>query len=79
MHGSLFHSTALFEIILETLLLCFRTKIGDEEDESPVSPHGMDSSKGLSEACRFIYNDAKFVNERARSDIVLLSRYYSLF
>ncbi|KAK4767212.1 hypothetical protein SAY86_014962 [Trapa natans] len=32
------------------------------------------SSQGLSEACRFIHNDAKFVNERARSDIVLLSR-----
>ncbi|KAK1258863.1 hypothetical protein QJS04_geneDACA018701 [Acorus gramineus] len=32
------------------------------------------SSQGLAEACRFAYNDAKFVNERARKDIVLLSR-----
>ena len=33
---------------------------------------------GLAEACRFVYNDAKFVNERARNDIILLSRYYLL-
>ncbi|KAK4801124.1 hypothetical protein SAY86_021611 [Trapa natans] len=32
------------------------------------------SSRGLAEACRFIHNDAKFVNERAGNDIVLLSR-----
>ncbi|KAK1302584.1 hypothetical protein QJS10_CPB12g00494 [Acorus calamus] len=32
------------------------------------------SSQGLAEACKFAYNDAKFVNERARKDIVLLSR-----
>lgn len=32
------------------------------------------SSQGLSEACKFVYNDAKFVNERAQSDILLLSR-----
>uniref|UniRef100_A0ACD5TBE8 Uncharacterized protein n=1 Tax=Avena sativa TaxID=4498 RepID=A0ACD5TBE8_AVESA len=32
------------------------------------------SSKGLSKACEFVYNDAKFVNERAQSDIILLSR-----
>ncbi|WVZ99784.1 hypothetical protein U9M48_045034 [Paspalum notatum var. saurae] len=30
--------------------------------------------QGLAEACRFVYNDAKFVNERAQSDIMLLSR-----
>ncbi|XP_042429811.1 senescence-associated protein OSA15, chloroplastic-like isoform X1 [Zingiber officinale] len=29
---------------------------------------------GLAEACRFVYNDAKYVNERARNDIILLSR-----
>lgn len=33
---------------------------------------------GLAEACRFVYNDAKFVNERARNDIILLSRYFVL-
>ena len=32
-------------------------------------------SQGLAEACKFVYNDAKFVNERAQSDILLLSRY----
>lgn len=33
------------------------------------------SAHGIADACKFVYNDAKFVNERARSDIVLLSRY----
>ncbi|KAJ3686071.1 hypothetical protein LUZ61_015235 [Rhynchospora tenuis] len=32
------------------------------------------SNRGLAEACRFVYNDAKFVNERAQSDISLLSK-----
>ncbi|XP_073125424.1 senescence-associated protein SPA15, chloroplastic isoform X2 [Henckelia pumila] len=32
------------------------------------------SSQGLSEACKFVHNDARFMNERARNDIVLLSR-----
>ena len=33
------------------------------------------ASQGLAEACKFVYNDAKFVNERAQNDILLLSRY----
>ncbi|CAO2150619.1 unnamed protein product [Urochloa humidicola] len=32
------------------------------------------ASQGLAEACKFVYNDAKFVNERAQNDIPLLSR-----
>ncbi|XP_028792727.1 senescence-associated protein AAF, chlorolplastic-like isoform X2 [Neltuma alba] len=36
------------------------------------------SGRGLAEACRFVCNDAKFVNERARHDIVLLSRILKL-
>lgn len=32
-------------------------------------------SQGLAEAFKFVYNDAKFVNERAQNDILLLSRY----
>ncbi|KAG9449550.1 hypothetical protein H6P81_009515 [Aristolochia fimbriata] len=32
------------------------------------------SSRGLAEACKFVYNDAKYVNERARNDMILLSR-----
>ncbi|XP_020519626.1 uncharacterized protein LOC18428766 isoform X2 [Amborella trichopoda] len=32
------------------------------------------SSQGLAEACKYVYNDAKFVNERARNGIILLSR-----
>ncbi|XP_031257926.1 senescence-associated protein AAF, chlorolplastic isoform X1 [Pistacia vera] len=47
---------------------------GEEEDKHPVVPRIIHSSQGLAEACKFVYNDAKFVNERARSDIVLLSR-----
>lgn len=35
---------------------------------------GNYSRRGLAEACQFVYNDAKFVNERAQSDISLLSR-----
>ncbi|XP_020088526.1 uncharacterized protein LOC109710401 isoform X1 [Ananas comosus] len=31
-------------------------------------------SQGLAEAFKFVYNDAKFVNERAQNDILLLSR-----
>ncbi|XP_024029628.1 senescence-associated protein AAF, chlorolplastic [Morus notabilis] len=50
-------------------------QIGDKEDEYPVmSERSIHSTKGLADACRFVYNDAKFVNERARNDIVLLSR-----
>ncbi|XAR73541.1 hypothetical protein NMG60_11007532 [Bertholletia excelsa] len=46
-----------------------------EDDEHPVMPERTtQSSLGLAEACQFVYNDAKFVNERARNDIVLLSR-----
>ncbi|XP_054789164.1 senescence-associated protein AAF, chlorolplastic-like isoform X2 [Prosopis cineraria] len=41
------------------------------KDEKDYHSH---SSRGLAEACRFVCNDAKFVNERARHDIVLLSR-----
>ncbi|KAK8966854.1 hypothetical protein KSP40_PGU004114 [Platanthera guangdongensis] len=32
------------------------------------------SNQGLAKVCKFVYNDAKFVNERAQSDIILLSR-----
>ncbi|KAF5480007.1 hypothetical protein F2P56_000783 [Juglans regia] len=49
-------------------------QIGDEEDKHRVMPESCRSSLGLTEACKFVHNDAKFVNERARNDIVLLSR-----
>ncbi|GAV76707.1 hypothetical protein CFOL_v3_20180 [Cephalotus follicularis] len=49
--------------------------IDEEEDEHPSIPlRTGHSNQGLAEACKFVYNDAKFVNERARNDIVLLSR-----
>ncbi|XP_043701194.1 senescence-associated protein SPA15, chloroplastic isoform X2 [Telopea speciosissima] len=62
-----------------------RTQIGDQEveelfdsflPEHPVMAESPStySRQGLAEACKFVYNDAKFVNERARNDIVLLSR-----
>ncbi|CAI9111375.1 OLC1v1011592C1 [Oldenlandia corymbosa var. corymbosa] len=45
------------------------------EDEHPVRPgKTISSHQGLAEACKFVYNDAKYVNERARNDFVLLSR-----
>ncbi|CAN6373571.1 unnamed protein product, partial [Urochloa humidicola] len=35
------------------------------------------ASQGLAEACKFVYNDAKFVNERVQNDILLHSRHTS--
>lgn len=50
-------------------------QIGDDENECSLVPERtINSSRGFAEACRFVCNDAKFVNERARNDIVLLSR-----
>ncbi|KAF8034724.1 hypothetical protein BT93_C0897 [Corymbia citriodora subsp. variegata] len=50
-------------------------QIGEDKDDPLIAPYGTAQSRqGLAEACRFVQNDAKFVNERARSDIVLLSR-----
>ncbi|CAL0315713.1 unnamed protein product [Lupinus luteus] len=46
------------------------TRVRTKDDKNDK----IHSVRGLAEACRFIYNDAKFVNERARNDIVLLSR-----
>ncbi|KAL1820432.1 hypothetical protein ACET3Z_015301 [Daucus carota] len=47
----------------------------ENEDDYPVMQGRIVHSKqGLAEAMEFAYNDAKFVNERARNDIVLLSR-----
>ncbi|OIW02664.1 hypothetical protein TanjilG_29440 [Lupinus angustifolius] len=45
-----------------------RIHIKDEKNDDIHNVHG------LAEACRFVYNDAKFVNERARNDIILLLR-----
>ncbi|XWS47554.1 hypothetical protein CRYUN_Cryun14cG0162100 [Craigia yunnanensis] len=50
-------------------------QIAEEEVGHSVMPgKTRHSSQGLAEACRFACNDAKFVNERARNDLVLLSR-----
>ncbi|KAK4383034.1 Senescence-associated protein AAF, chlorolplastic [Sesamum angolense] len=50
--------------------------ISPSGDEHPTETgKNTSSSQGLAEACRFVSNDAKFVNERARSDIILLSRW----
>ncbi|XP_050374272.1 senescence-associated protein AAF, chlorolplastic [Argentina anserina] len=46
-----------------------------EKDTHQVFPERtISSGRGLTEACKFVFNDAKFVNERARNDIILLSR-----
>ena len=50
-------------------------QLEDEKDENLVVPERIiHSNQGLAVACKFVYNDAKFVNERARNDMVLLSR-----
>ncbi|KAF6163510.1 hypothetical protein GIB67_002515 [Kingdonia uniflora] len=56
-----------------------RAQIGDDEAEElyeSVLSEGEStlSSQGLADICKFMYNDAKFVNERAHNDIILLSR-----
>lgn len=50
----------------------FRSQSGDEQH---VHPHVIgDTNQALAEACKFAYNDARYVNERAKNDIFLLSR-----
>ncbi|XP_078176930.1 senescence-associated family protein isoform X2 [Carex rostrata] len=58
---------------------CVKTSVDcmDSRNNATKSKDGIKgnhSRQGLAEACRFVYNDAKFVNERAQSDILLLSR-----
>uniref|UniRef100_A0A0E0H9E7 Senescence domain-containing protein n=1 Tax=Oryza nivara TaxID=4536 RepID=A0A0E0H9E7_ORYNI len=48
------------------------------DNQVAAKKKSVKSSQGLAEACKFVYNDAKFVNERAQNDILLLSRYYLL-
>ncbi|GAY43720.1 hypothetical protein CUMW_076640 [Citrus unshiu] len=61
--------------VSRNILLCISMQVAEDEDEHPVMPgRTIHSSQVLAEACKFVYNDAKFVNERARNDIVLLSR-----
>jgi hypothetical protein len=48
---------------------------GDDCSNLPRSRNRKNNSvQGLAEACRHVYNDAKYVNERAQNDLVLLSR-----
>lgn len=50
-------------------------RVKEVEDDNPVRPVKIvPSNQGLSEACKYVYNDAKYMNERARNDIVLLSQ-----
>lgn len=46
-----------------------------ENDQAITVGKVIPSSQAIAEACKFAYNDAKFVNERAKNDMVLLSRY----
>ncbi|XP_071701840.1 senescence-associated protein SPA15, chloroplastic [Rutidosis leptorrhynchoides] len=50
----------------------FRSQVG--EGQHVHAKRIGDSNQALADACRFAYNDARFVNERAKNDIVLLSR-----
>lgn len=50
------------------------SRIGDEAEQPVFPERTIHSSRGLTEACKFVFNDAKYVNERARNDIILLSR-----
>lgn len=69
-----------FELIEQTYCSLISVQIGEEEDECSAMPAQVfHSNQGLAQACKFVHNDAKFVNERARNDIILLSRYYTLF
>ncbi|XP_020595647.1 uncharacterized protein LOC110035712 isoform X2 [Phalaenopsis equestris] len=47
---------------------------GSQLCEQVLSGRVYHPNQGLAAACKFVYNDAKFVNERARNDIILLSR-----
>ncbi|CAL1413386.1 unnamed protein product [Linum trigynum] len=49
-------------------------RIGEEEQRTTMAGRSIHSNPGLAEACKFVQNDARYVNERARNDIVLLSR-----
>ncbi|KAL1308203.1 senescence-associated protein AAF, chloroplastic isoform X2 [Arachis hypogaea] len=60
-----------------------KDRVTTYDDISDLTRHTKDekidrihSVRGLAEACKFVHNDAKYVNERARNDIVLLSRYF---
>lgn len=50
----------------------FRTQGGDGQKVHPERTG--DTNQALAEACKFAYNDARYVNERAKNDIFLLSR-----
>lgn len=50
----------------------FRTEGGDGQHIHP-GRIGV-TNRALAEACKFAYNDARYVNERAKNDIFLLSR-----
>ncbi|KAL3630224.1 Senescence-associated protein spa15, chloroplastic [Castilleja foliolosa] len=54
---------------------CSHISSSQSGDEHPIeTAKNISSSRGLAEACKYVSNDAKFVNERAKNDIVLLSR-----
>ncbi|MCD9643766.1 Senescence-associated protein spa15, chloroplastic [Datura stramonium] len=53
---------------------CSNISSVQEDDHAITVGKVIPSSQAIAEACKFAYNDAKFVNERAKNDIVLLSR-----
>ena len=62
----------MFQHVVNSSFTCCRTEGGDGQHIHPER-NGV-TNQALAEACKFAYNDARFVNERARNDIFLLSR-----
>ncbi|KAI3515263.1 hypothetical protein L1887_14083 [Cichorium endivia] len=65
----LYHSIFAFKAIANTTFLSYATVAGPRTQDRIG-----DTNKALAEACRFSYNDARYINERAQNDIFLLSR-----
>ena len=59
----------LFQKVDDSSFKCNRTQNTHEERIGDTI-----TNQALAEACRFAYNDARYVNERAKNDIFLLSR-----
>lgn len=55
-------------------MVCSCGREEDEDDYPVMQGRIVHSKQGLAEAIKFACNDARFVNERAQNDIVVLSR-----
>lgn len=62
----------MFQLVDNSSYTCSRTQGGDRQHIH--RERTGDTNQALAEACKFAYNDARYVNERAKSDIIMLSR-----